>query len=135
PLGRANLVRHGDHVSIVTYGTQLREALSAADRLAKEGVECDVLDLRTLKPLDTEAILATARKTGKVLVVHSANQLAGVGAEVAALVADQAFEWLDGPVRRLGGLDTPVPFSPPLEDAYRPSAGKIYQAALALTKY
>ena len=81
-----------------------------------------MLDLRTLKPLDTEAILATARKTGKVLVVHSANQLAGIGAEIAALIAEQAFEWLDAPVRRLGGLDTPVPFSPPLEDAYRPDA-------------
>jgi 2-oxoisovalerate dehydrogenase E1 component beta subunit len=135
PLGKAHLARAGSDLSIVTYGTQLRESLTAAERLAREGIQADVLDLRTLKPLDTEAILATARKTGKVLAVHSANQLVGVGAEVAALVSDQAFEWLDGPVRRLGGLDTPVPFSPPLEDAYRPNADKIYQAALELAKY
>jgi 2-oxoisovalerate dehydrogenase E1 component beta subunit len=94
-----------------------------------------VVDLRTLKPLDTEAILSSVRRTSKALVVHSANQLAGVGAEVAALIANGAFEWLDAPVMRLGGLDTPVPFSPPLEDAYRPDARKIYDAAKALASY
>jgi 2-oxoisovalerate dehydrogenase E1 component beta subunit len=135
PLGKAHLARRGDDLSIITYGTQVREALAAAERLAADGIEADVLDLRTLKPLDTEAILETARKTGKVLVVHSANQLAGVGAEVAALISDQAFEWLDGPVKRLGALDTPVPFSPPLEDAYRPDAAKIAQAARDLAAY
>ena len=94
-----------------------------------------MLDLRTLKPLDEEAILTSARKTGKVLIVHAANRLAGLGAELAALIAEQAFEWLDAPVRRLGGLDTPIPFSPPLEDAYRPDAEKIYEAAAALATY
>ncbi len=135
PIGEAKLTREGDDLSIISYGTQVREALAAADRLAGDGIETDVLDLRTLKPLDTDAILATARKTGKVLIVHSANQLAGVGAEVAALISDQAFEWLDGPVRRLGGLDTPVPFSPPLEDVYRPDAGKIYREAKDLAAF
>lgn len=135
PIGRANLVREGDDLSIITYGTQVREAVAAAERLAGEGVQAEVLDLRTLKPLDEEAVLATARKTGKILVVHSANRLAGVGAEVAALIVDRAFEWLDGPVQRLGGLDTPVPFSPPLEDAYRPDAEKIYRAAQDLAGY
>ncbi len=135
PLGKANLVREGDNLSIIAYGAQLREAVAAAERLSEAGTEADVLDLRSLKPLDTEAILATTRKTGKVLIVHSANQLAGVGAEVAALISDKAFEWLDGPVRRLGGLDTPIPFSPPLEDYYRPDADKIYEAALELSAY
>ncbi len=135
PIGQANLSRCGDDLSIITYGAQVHQALAAAERLAAEGVECDVLDLRTLKPLDEQAILASARKTGKVLVVHSANRLAGVGAEIASLITDQAFEWLDGPIRRLGGLDVPVPFSPPLEDAYRPDAEKIYQAAHALARY
>ena len=135
PIGRANLARSGDAVSLITYGAQLREALAAAERLAAEGVECDVLDLRTLKPLDGDAILTTARKTGKVLVIHAANRLAGIGAEVAAMIADDAFEWLDAPVKRLGGLDTPVPFSPPLEDAYRPNADKIYEAAKELAMY
>ncbi len=91
--------------------------------------------MRTLKPLDEEAILAAARKSGKVLIVHSATKLAGVGAEIAAMISEQAFEWLDAPIARLGGLDVPVPFSPPLEDAYRPSAGKIYQLALELARF
>jgi 2-oxoisovalerate dehydrogenase E1 component beta subunit len=135
PIGQAQVARSGDALSIITYGTQLREALTAAERLSTEGVEVEVLDLRTLKPLDTEAILASVRRTSKALVVHSANQLAGVGAEVAALIAQHAFEWLDAPVMRLGGLDTPVPFSPPLEDAYRPNAQKICDAAKSLARY
>lgn len=135
PIGKANVARSGTDLSIITYGAQLREALTAADRLAAEGTAAEVLDLRTLKPLDEEAILETARKTGKVLIVHSANRLVGVGAEVAALISDQAFEWLDAPIRRLGGLDTPVPFSPPLEDAYRPNAEKIYQLAKELATF
>ena len=135
PIGEANLVRSGEDLSIITYGAQLRESLAAADRLAADGLTVDVLDLRTLKPLDTAAILTTARKTGKVLIVHSANQLLGVGAEVAALVSAEAFEWLDAPIRRLGGLDVPVPFSPPLEDAYRPSAEKIYRIAQELAVF
>jgi 2-oxoisovalerate dehydrogenase E1 component beta subunit len=135
PIGKAALARRGDALSIITYGTQVRESLAAATRLAAEGIECDVLDLRTLKPLDTDAIFDSVRRTSRALVVHSANQLAGVGAEVAALIAQHAFDWLDAPVTRLGGLDTPVPFSPPLEDAYRPDAKKIYAAAVALTRY
>jgi 2-oxoisovalerate dehydrogenase E1 component beta subunit len=135
PIGKARVARAGDALSIITYGTQLREALTAAERLSAEKVECEVLDLRTLKPLDTEAILSSVRRTSKALVVHSANQLAGVGAEVAALIAQHAFEWLDAPVMRLAGLDTPVPFSPPLEDAYRPNAQKIYDAAKTLATY
>lgn len=135
PIGKAHLARSGDALSIITYGAQLHQALTAAAQLAQEGIEAEVIDLRTLKPLDTEAILATARKTGKVLIVHSANRLAGVGAEVAALIAEQAFEWLDAPIRRLGGLDTPVPFSAPLEDAYRPNAAKVAQLALELARF
>lgn len=135
PIGKANLARSGGDLSLITYGSQVREALAAADRLAGDGIEADVLDLRSLKPLDTEAILASVCKTGKVLIVHAANRLAGVGAEIAALIADEAFEWLDGPVRRLGGLDTPIPFSPPLEDAYRPNAEKVYLAARELAAF
>jgi 2-oxoisovalerate dehydrogenase E1 component beta subunit len=135
PIGQARIARAGESLSIITYGAQLREALTAAERLSLDGIECEVLDLRTLKPLDTAAILSSVRRTSRALVVHSANQLAGVGAEVAALVAQHAFEWLDAPVARLAGLDTPVPFSPPLEDAYRPNALKIYDAAKALAAY
>lgn len=135
PIGRANVVRSGEDLSIIAYGTQVREALQAAAQLAQDGISVEVLDLRTLKPLDEEAILQTVRKTGKVLIVHSANRLLGLGAEVAALIAEQAFTWLDGPIMRLGGLDTPVPFSPPLEDAYRPDAAKIARAARELAAY
>jgi 2-oxoisovalerate dehydrogenase E1 component beta subunit len=135
PLGQARLARTGGDLSIMAYGTQVREVLEAAARLAEEGIEAEVLDLRTLKPLDNQAILASTRKTGKVLIVHSATRLAGVGAELSALIADEAFEWLDAPIRRLGGLDTPVPFSPPLEDAYRPNAEKIYALARELAAF
>ena len=135
PIGQAHVARHGEALSIITYGTQVREAMTAAERLSTEQIECEVLDLRTLKPLDTDAILKSVRRTSKALIVHSANELAGVGAEVAALIAQHAFEWLDGPITRLGGPDTPVPFSPPLEDAYRPNAQKIYEAAKALAAY
>jgi 2-oxoisovalerate dehydrogenase E1 component beta subunit len=135
PLGKANVVRAGADLSIITYGAMVHQALAAAQRLANEDIDVEVLDLRSLKPLDTEAILVTARKTGKVLVTHAASKLAGVGAEIAAMIAEEAFEWLDAPVQRIGGLDTPIPFSPPLEDAYRPNAEKLYAAAHALAAY
>ena len=135
PIGEAHLAREGADISIITYGAQVREAHQAASRLAEEGVDAEILDLRTLKPLDTEAILESARKTGKVLIVHSATGNTGVGAEVAALIAQEAFEWLDAPVQRLTGLDVPVPFSPTLEDAYRPSAAKIYTVGKELAAF
>jgi 2-oxoisovalerate dehydrogenase E1 component beta subunit len=128
-------MREGSDLSIISYGAMVHQAAEAATRLAQDGIEAEVLDLRTLKPLDEEAILAAARKSGKVLIVHSATKLVGVGAEVAALISERAFEWLDAPIVRMGGLDVPVPFSPPLEDAYRPSAEKIYQSALELARF
>ena len=135
PIGKARTAREGNDLSIITYGAMVHQALEAAERLAQEGIEAAVLDLRTLKPLDEAAVLAAARKSGKVLIVHAATKLVGVGAEVAALISEEAFEWLDAPIVRLGGLDVPVPFSPPLEDAYRPSAEKIYQAAVELARF
>ena len=135
PIGSAAVPRSGGDLTIIAYGTMVREALAAADRLAADGVHATVVDLRTLKPLDEEAILEAAAHTGKVIVCHAANRLAGVGAEVAALIAEEAFESLDGPVVRLGGVDVPVPFSPPLEDAYRPDAAKIETAARRLAAY
>ncbi len=135
PIGKARVAKEGKDLSIITYGEMLRQSLEAANRLEAEGVKVEVVDLRTLKPLDTEAILETVRKTSKVLIVHAATRLAGVGAEVSALISDEAFEWLDAPVRRIGGLDTPVPFSPELEDAYRPNAEKIYAVAKELAAF
>ncbi len=135
PIGEAFKVREGEDVSIITYGAQVREARRAAEQLCEEGIEAEILDLRTLKPLDIDAILETARRTGKVLIVHSATGNTGVGAEVAALIAQEAFEWLDAPIQRLTGLDIPVPFSPTLEDAYRPGAGKIVERARELAEF
>lgn len=134
PLGSARTAREGSDVSVITYGAQVHQAVAAAGEVAPE-ISAEVVDLRTLKPLDEEAILASVRKTGRALVVHSAVRLAGAGAEVAALIAEEAFEYLDAPVERLGGLDTPVPFSPPLEDAYRPDSAKIAAALRLLAAF
>jgi pyruvate/2-oxoglutarate/acetoin dehydrogenase E1 component len=125
PIGVADIARTGTHCTVVTYGAMRHEAMTAAESLATEGIEVEIVDLRTLKPLDLETVTASVRKTGRVLVVHAANRLAGIGAEIAATIADECFTDLDAPVKRLGGLDVPVPFSPPLEAAYRPSAATI----------
>ena len=135
PIGEAKVVRDGGHLSIVAYGSQVSQALSAARELASEGIEAEVVDLRTLKPLDFETVADSVTRTSRALVVHSANRMAGVGAEVAARIAEECFDWLDAPVTRLGGLDVPVPFSPPLEDAYRPDSHKIAAAARRLAAY
>ncbi len=135
PIGEARVVREGVHLTVVTYGAQVPQALQAAETLSAQGIEAEVVDLRTLKPLDFDTVAKSVTRTSRVLVVHSANRLVGVGAEVAARVAEECFEWLDAPVTRLGGLDTPVPFSPPLEDAYRPNAQKIAKAAATLVAY
>lgn len=129
PIGKARQARPGADLTIITYGTMLQSALAAAEELAGEGIGAAVLDLRTVKPLDTDQILESVKATGKALIVHAANRMMGCGAEVAALIAEECFEYLDAPVRRLGGLDTPVPFSPPLEQAYRPDADRIAAAA------
>ena len=135
PLGKAAVVRPGNHVTVVAYGSQVHQALAAAEILAGDGIEIEVIDLRSLKPLDFTTVLESVSHTGKVVVVHAANRMAGVGAEVAAVIAEEAFGWLDGPIVRLGGLDVPIPFSPPLEDAYRPDAGKIVEAVRKLGAY
>ncbi|MDG2029049.1 MAG: alpha-ketoacid dehydrogenase subunit beta [Acidimicrobiales bacterium] len=128
PLGLAEVARSGRHCTVVTYGAMRHEAMAAAEELAAEGVELEVIDLRTLKPLDMDTVASSVARTSRVLVTHAANQLGGVGAEIAATIADECFTDLDAPVKRLGGLDVPVPFSPPLEDAYRPNAAKIAAA-------
>jgi 2-oxoisovalerate dehydrogenase E1 component beta subunit len=133
PIGEAATVRHGSDVTVITYGSMVHVATQAADRVPDVGVT--IVDLRTLKPLDTEAVLEAARSTGKVIVLHAANRNTGIGAEVAALIAELAFEHLDGPIIRLGGADTPVPFSPPLEDAYRPSVDGVAEAIKTLAAY
>lgn len=135
PIGQAAIARPGADLSIIAYGAMVHEALQAAATLADEGADVEVLDLRSLKPLDEAAILASARKTSKVLIVHEANRTCGVGGEVAALIAERAFEHLDGPIVRVAAPDTPVPYSPPLEDAHRPNAARILMAARELLAY
>jgi 2-oxoisovalerate dehydrogenase E1 component beta subunit len=135
PLGKAAVARPGGRLSIVSYGAMVPEALAAAEELEREGTDCEVIDLRTVAPLDRDAILASARKTGRVLIVHEATKTGGIGAEVAALIAQEAFDHLDAPLVRLTAPDTPVPYSPPLEAAYRPDAKKIAAAARRLARY
>jgi 2-oxoisovalerate dehydrogenase E1 component beta subunit len=135
PIGKAAIAHTGEQLSIITYGSMRREAVAAAEQLGLEGHSIEVVDLRSLKPLDNETILASVRKTGKVLIVHEAQITSGFGGEIAALIAQHAFEYLDGPITRLAAPDTPVPYTPPLEDAYRPDAAKIIQAARDLLAY
>ena len=125
PLGRARLARPGRDLSVITYGAMLYVALEAAERLAAEGIDLEVLDLRTVKPLDEEAILATVRKTNKVLVLTEEQLTGSVAGEVSARIVQGAFAWLDGPVHRLCCPDTPVPYSPTLEEAYLPNVDKL----------
>jgi 2-oxoisovalerate dehydrogenase E1 component beta subunit len=135
PLGVADIKREGSDLTIVTYGAMVHESLAAADRLSREGAECEVVDLRSLCPLDKETFLASVRKTARALVVYEAHLTGGFGGEVAAIIAQEAFDALDAPVTRVASLDVPVPFSPPLEDAVLPSAEKIYQAAVDVLEY
>ncbi len=136
PIGVADVKRQGRDLTVVTYGLTLHYCLEAAEVLSKDGVEVEVVDLRTLKPLDGDTVLASVRKTGKLLIVHEDNITGGVGAEVAALAADQAFEHLDGPISRLCGPDVPtMPFAQTLEDAYMPDTEKVVQALRKLAAY
>ncbi len=135
PIGKARIARRGKDLSILSYAAMLHVALEAAEAAAQDGIEVEVLDLRTLLPLDEQAILATAAKTGKVIVLHEATKTGGPGGEVAALIAERAFEYLDAPVVRMAPPDTPVPYSPPLEEFFLPNAEKVGRAIRALYDY
>ena len=136
PIGRADVKMEGDDISIITYGLMLHHCLEAARDLADEGVGVEVLDLRTIRPLDRDAILATAKKTGKVLIVHEDTKAGGIGGEVAAIVSEEAFEYLDGPIMRLAGPEVPaMPYSPPLEAMFMPDTERIADAMRRLAGY
>lgn len=135
PIGRAALRRAGDDLAIVSYGAYVHTALSVAERLGADGISTAVLDLRSLAPLDRDAILAVARHCSRVLVVHEDTRTGGIGESVAAIVQEEAFESLDAPVRILGALDTPVPYSPPLEEIFLPGEAEIERAARRLVAY
>jgi pyruvate dehydrogenase E1 component beta subunit len=125
PLGKANISRSGSDVTIVAYARMANESLAAAEILAGEGIDCEVIDLRTLQPLDTETIVKSVQKTNRVVVVHEAVRFGGLGAEIAAQIQEFAFDYLDAPVTRIGAPFSPVPFSPALEKHYIPEAKSI----------
>ncbi|HEV2610848.1 MAG TPA: pyruvate dehydrogenase complex E1 component subunit beta [Noviherbaspirillum sp.] len=132
PLGKAAVRRAGTDVTIISYAKMVDTCMQAAGQLASVGIDAEVIDLRSLKPLDEEAILRSARKTGRVLIVHEASRMCGVGAEVAAIVSEQAFDALKAPVRRLTGPDAPVASSYVLEQAFMPQADAVVKAAAAM---
>jgi len=135
PLGKAALRRAGDDLAIISYGAFVHVGLRVAEALAKDGIEASVLDLRSLVPLDRGALLRAARHCHKVLILQEDSRTGGIGESLAAVIQEEAFEWLDAPVRIVGALDTPVPYSPPLEEFYLPSEAQIARAARLLVEY
>ncbi len=135
PIGKAKVVREGRDLSIITYGAMVWTALEAAEKLAEEGCSVEVLDLRTLVPLDRESVCASVRKTSKVLLLHEDTRTGGMAGELAATITENVFEYLDGPILRVTAPDTPVPYSPPLEEAFLPNAEKVVEKARWLYRY
>ncbi|MCC7186848.1 MAG: hypothetical protein IT185_11430 [Acidobacteria bacterium] len=135
PIGVAALRRAGQDLAIISYGAYVHVGLRVAERLAQDGIQASVLDLRSLAPLDREAVISVSREAGRVLILQEDSRTGGIGESLAALIQEEAFEWLDAPVRVIGALDTPVPYSPPLEDAFLPSEVEIERAARLLVAY
>jgi pyruvate dehydrogenase E1 component subunit beta len=132
PIGKARVVRSGSHVSIISWSNGMSYALKAADELAKEGIEADLIDLRTLRPLDTDTIVASVMKTGRAVTVEEGWQQSGVGAEIAARIMEHAFDYLDAPVARVSGKDVPMPYAANLEKLALPSVAEVVAAAKAV---
>jgi 2-oxoisovalerate dehydrogenase E1 component beta subunit len=135
PIGQAKVVREGTDLTIVTYGAMVWVALEAAATLAGEGASVEVVDLRTLLPLDRETVCASVRKTSKVLLLHEDTRTGGMAGELAASITESVFEYLDAPIVRVTAPDTPIPYSPPLEDAFLPNAEKVVEKARWLFRY
>ncbi len=135
PLRKASVFRAGKDVSIITYGAMVYLARDAADELAKDGISAEIVDLRTVYPLDEETILASVRKTSKAILLHEDILSGGLGGEIAARIAEKAFESLDGPIVRIAAPDTPVPYSPPLEEAFLPKVSQVVEKARWLCGY
>jgi len=135
PIGKAKVVREGRDLSIITYGAMVWTALEAAEKLAQEGCSIEVVDLRTLMPLDRDTVCASVRKTSKVLLLHEDTRTGGMAGELAVTITENVFEYLDGPIVRVTAPDTPVPYSPPLEEAFLPNAEKVVEKARWLYRY
>ncbi|MCB0346623.1 MAG: alpha-ketoacid dehydrogenase subunit beta [Bdellovibrionales bacterium] len=134
-IGKARIAREGSDATVVTYASMVQRSLEAAELLEKEGLEIEVIDLRSLLPWDRQSVLASAKKTSRILMVHEATKTGGIGAEIAASIAEEAFEYLDAPLRRVCSHDTPVPYAPPLEEFFMPSTEKIADALRSLCSY
>ncbi|MEW6664047.1 MAG: alpha-ketoacid dehydrogenase subunit beta [Thermodesulfobacteriota bacterium] len=132
PFGKADIKREGKDVTLITWSKMVLDSLEAARLLEKEGVQAEVVDLRTLKPLDLDTILASVKKTGRALIVHEACKTGGFGGEIAALIVENAFDYLDAPIQRIAALDTPIPYAAPLYRAVIPNPEKIAQGVKAL---
>lgn len=135
PLGKARTVREGTDLTIVTYGAMVHKCVEAAETMDKDGVSAEILDLRTLLPLDEDAIVESVKKTGKLLIVHEDTRTGGIAGEIAIRVSEKAFEWLDGPMLRVTAIDSPVPYSGSLEDYFLPQTGDVVEAARYLAAY
>ena len=135
PLGKAAVRREGTDISVITYGAMVWTALDAAKELEKEGISLEVVDLRTLLPYDEETVLSSVRKSSKAILLHEDTRTGGMAGELAALIAEKAFEDLDGPIVRVTAPDTPVPFAPPLEEYFLPNAQKVVDAARSLAAF
>jgi 2-oxoisovalerate dehydrogenase E1 component beta subunit len=135
PLGKARTVREGKDLTIVTYGAMVHKSVEAAETLSDEGVSVEVIDLRTLLPMDEEAIIGSVKRTGKLLVVHEDTRTGGIAGEIAMRVSEQAFEWLDGPILRVTAIDAPVPYSGSLEDYFLPQTDDVVKASRYLAGY
>ena len=136
PIGQADVKLEGEDLSVITYGLMVHHCIEAARELAQDGISAEVVDLRTVRPIDRETVLASVQKTGKALIVHEDTKAGGVGAEVAGIIAEDAFEYLDGPVTRLAGPEVPaMPFAPPMEAAFMLSTEKIGAAIRKLVAY
>jgi len=135
PIGKAALRRAGSDIAMISYGAYVHHCMRAAEKLSAEGIEACVLDLRSLSPLDKDAILAVTRHCNRVLIVHEDSRTGGIGESLAAIIQEEAFESLDAPIRILGALDAPVPYSPPLEEFFLVSEEEILRSARLLARY
>ena len=135
PIGKARVAREGTDVSIITYAATVWKSLEAAEQLEKDGISVEIIDLRSLAPLDDEAIIATVKKTNRVLVVHEDTRTGGIAGEITARISEMAFEWLDAPVLRVTAAYVPLPYSPPLEDYVLPQTADIVKAVRRLADY
>lgn len=135
PIGKADIKREGRDITIITYGAMVHTALEAAKLLEGKEIDIEVLDLRTLLPLDKEAIFSSVKKTNKAMILHEATKTGGIGAEISSLISEEVFDHLDGPIIRIAAPDTPVPYSPPMEEFFIPNASDVIKAAERLAAY